>query len=228
MDSASQKKSYLYDKLVNEMNHLDREDHLSLGLRNELEKCPRDARKEIVNIVKQGCSPLFDACKKGQLEIAEYLIRTCGADIEQKRTCPYAVLIDGPNHVVTPLSCAAIEGNLSIVKLLIQSGADINAASNRGFTPIMLACSVNNVQVVKDLVCYGADINIQAYKGETCLMRSIHNEELCHFLLKNGADVYAKDIRNETVLHYAIKRSNSLKIVKLLLEYDADYTIKCR
>lgn len=233
MDSASQKKSDLFDELVNEVNHLTTGDHLSLGLRNELEKFPLDARKEIVNRVKQGCSPLFCACREGLLEIAEYLIRTCGADIEQKGT--YNITNNSTN-VGTPLWCAAFREKLPIVKLLIHSGADINAVSDSGSTPILSACSViesiSNFQVVKYLACYGADINKQDYDGRTCLMRSVYHPNLCKFLLKRGADVNAKDIKNRTALHFAIEwyfsSYYSLKVVKLLLKYGADYTIKSR
>lgn len=50
--------------------------------RNKLEKLPLEVRRDIVNRVKLGCSPLFIACKKGRAEIVEYLITVCSADIE--------------------------------------------------------------------------------------------------------------------------------------------------
>lgn len=45
---------------------------------------PKDARKEIVSRLREGCAPLFVACKRGNLEIVEFLIHVCGADIEQR------------------------------------------------------------------------------------------------------------------------------------------------
>lgn len=45
---------------------------------------PKDARKEIVSRLREGCAPLFVVCKRGNLEIVEFLISVCGADIEQR------------------------------------------------------------------------------------------------------------------------------------------------
>lgn len=45
---------------------------------------PKDARKEIVSKLREGCAPLFVVCKRGNLEIVEFLINVCGADIEQR------------------------------------------------------------------------------------------------------------------------------------------------
>lgn len=98
----------LFADLVDEVNHSDPGARLSPALRNRLEKHPFEIRKDIVNHVKQGCSPLFHACKKGQLEIVEYLIVMCGANIEQKGC--YEVVEDHSTHIVTPLWCAAVSG----------------------------------------------------------------------------------------------------------------------
>ncbi|XP_066156518.1 protein fem-1 homolog C [Euwallacea fornicatus] len=224
LDSVSEKDTLFHD-LVHEVNNSDPGARLSFALRNKLEKYSLKGRKEIVNRVKQGCSPLFKACKKGQQEIAEYLINTCGADVEQRGS--YEVVEDRSNHVVTPLWCAAVSGKLSIVKLLIRSGADINAVSDSGSTPIRSACFMTHFEVVKYLVLHGADINKSNHNGGTCLINSVQSPNLCHFLLKHGADVNAKDIQNKTALHYAIQE-HRLETTKLLLKYGADYNAKSR
>lgn len=50
--------------------------------------------------MKEGCAPLFIACKKGNVEIVEYLITVCNADVEQRGK--YEVPEDRSVHNVTP------------------------------------------------------------------------------------------------------------------------------
>lgn len=57
---------------------------LSHSLLGRLEKYPPNIRREIVNRVKVGCTPLFLACKRGLTKIVEDLITVCQADIEQR------------------------------------------------------------------------------------------------------------------------------------------------
>ena len=83
MDPVNDKNNIFHD-LLEACKYSVPGSRLSNSLRNRLEKYPLNIRREIVNRVKVGCSPLFLACKKGQTEIVEYLISVCGADIEQR------------------------------------------------------------------------------------------------------------------------------------------------
>lgn len=76
---------------------------LTYGLRIKLEKTLQSERKEIACRMKEGCAPLFIACKKGNVEIVEYLITHCDADVEQRGK--YEVPDDRSVHNVTPLWC---------------------------------------------------------------------------------------------------------------------------
>lgn len=83
VDIVNQKEQCFND-LIEECKHAAPGARLSYNIRNRLEKFPLEVRKEIVNKVKVGCAPLFIACKRGHVEIAEYLITVCNADIEQR------------------------------------------------------------------------------------------------------------------------------------------------
>lgn len=160
-------------------------------------------RKDIVKISRDGCAPLFVACKRGNVDITEFLITNCDADTEQRG------MFENPEdqsvHCVTPLWCAAVSGKLSVVKCLIRLGADINAVSDTGSTPVRSACFMTNMEIVQYLVEHGADIKKSNYNGGTCLINSVQSVELCSYLISKGADVNAKDIQNKTALHYAIQ-----------------------
>lgn len=146
---------------------------------------------------------MFVACKRGNLEIAEFLINVCAADIEQRG------LFENPEdssvHHVTPLWCAAVLSKLPIVRYLVGAGANINAVSDSGSTSVRSSCFMTNIPIVEYLVENGADIKKPNYNGGTCLINSVQSDQLCAYLISKGADVNATDIQNKTALHYAIQ-----------------------
>ncbi|XP_055376509.1 protein fem-1 homolog C [Condylostylus longicornis] len=198
---------------------------LTKGLRDELESLPREIRREIVKKVRNGCAPLFLVCKRGCVEIAEYLVTVCDADIEQRGL--YEVPEDRSFHFGTPLWCAAVSGKLAIVKYLVSIGCDINAPSDSGSTPVRSACFMTHIDIVEYLVENGADISKPNINGGTCLINSVQSVSLCQFLISKGADVNAKDIQDKTALHYSIQE-HRLETTKLLLEKGADPFAKSR
>lgn len=156
-----------------------------------------------MKITRDGCAPLFISCKRGNVEISEYLITICDADVEQKGM--FEVPVDRSVHCVTPLWCAAVSGKLPVVKCLIRLGSCINSLSDTGSTPVRSACYMTNMDIVHYLVEHGADIKKPNYNGGTCLINSVQSVQLCMYLISKGADVNAKDIQDKTALHYAIQ-----------------------
>ena len=57
---------------------------LSYSLRSRIERVDKPDRRAIVSRIREGCSPLFIACKKGNVEIVEYLVSVCSANLEQR------------------------------------------------------------------------------------------------------------------------------------------------
>ncbi|CAG2172454.1 unnamed protein product, partial [Oppiella nova] len=198
---------------------------LSYSIRNKLERLSKEERKVIVSRVKEGCTPLFVSCKKGNVEIVDYLIDECHSDVEQKGV--YEVPDDRSIHYVTPLWCAAVAGKLAVVKCLVKHGANVNSVSDTGSTPVRSACFMTHLDIVTYLVDNGADILKPNYNGGTCLINSVQSVPLCEFLLKHGADVNAQDIQFKTALHYAIQE-HRFETTKLLLDNGADPMITSR
>lgn len=228
----------------------DRDSSLSIGTKSKLEKYSADTKKNVVNKTKDGCSPLFMACKSGLVNKAKYLLQSCGADIEQKGH--YEAPENNHIHLVPPIWVAAVSGHLDVVKLLVANGADLNSLSDTGSTtlrsvcfmcidddglqveqfegPIFMddednECTHNSedtyFEIVKYLVEKGADISRPNFNGGTCLINSIHNLKLTRYLLDSGADINACDNQSKTALHYAIQQ-NRLEVTKLLLARGAN------
>lgn len=188
---------FIRNRFFKKMNH-----HLFASL-------TKDARKDIVSRTREGCAPLFIVCKRGNLEIAEFLINICDADIEQRG------LFENPEdstvHLVTPLWCASVSSKLPIVMHLVRVGANINAVSDSGSTSVRSSCFMTNMEIVEFLVENGANIKKPNFNGGTCLINSVQSVQLCSYLISKGADINAKDIQNKTALHYAIQEHRYFK-----------------
>jgi hypothetical protein len=78
---GSNSKQSVSEDLHNEVRSAAPGARLTYVLRSSLERLDKKERKEVVTVMgkQDDCAPLFIACKKGNLEIVEYLIETCGA-----------------------------------------------------------------------------------------------------------------------------------------------------
>src|SRR5690606_38176768 len=105
----------------------------------------------------------------------------------------------------TALTISVINGNLDIMKYLIEKGANINHKTHDGSTVLLnsisnLHHSIDNLSMIKYLVENGADINHKNNKGETILNIAIKEKkiDIIKCLIENGADIleYIGDIDN--------------------------------
>jgi ankyrin repeat protein len=67
----------------------------------------------------------------------------------------------------TALHLAALDGDVSLVRELIEHGADINAQTGAGQTALWYACYSGNVDAIKELLANGADHTITNHDGYT-------------------------------------------------------------
>ena len=133
-------KQHLFTALLQECQLANPGSRLSPNLCKKIEEFDKHDRKDVVTKMIDGCAPLFLACKNGSAEVAEYLLGKCNAPIEQKGL--FEVLEEGVSHSVTPLWCAAVSGRLTVVRVLLKYGADVNAVSDSGSTPVRSACYI--------------------------------------------------------------------------------------
>jgi len=47
-----------------------------------LEQCRKEKRVHLLSSKIAGATPLIAACRHGHYDVAEYLIKNCGADVE--------------------------------------------------------------------------------------------------------------------------------------------------
>lgn len=105
----------------------------------------------------------------------------------------------------TPLHVAAINGNVSLVKRLIEQGHRVDVKDYSGWTPLHEACNHGHIEVVKVLLDNKAPINDRGgahCDGVTPLLDAASNGSLdvIELLLSYGASPLMRTNRGETVL----------------------------
>lgn len=111
-------------------------------------------KTDVNKLNSQGESVLMLVALKGQLELANNLIKK-GADVNKTGW--------------TPLHYAASGGHVSLISLLLENSAYIDAESPNGSTPLMLAAMYGTEASVKLLLQEGADPKIKNQQGLTAL-----------------------------------------------------------
>ena len=96
---------------------------------------------------------------------SEYEIRQLlakGADVNSRAT-----FSAGNTYKITPLMNAVVGGNIKIVKLLAEHGADLDLQDSNGITALIHAVLHENIAIVKYLVDSGANVNVRDDRGNT-------------------------------------------------------------
>ncbi|KAK3794183.1 hypothetical protein RRG08_049583 [Elysia crispata] len=128
---------------------------------------------------------------------------------------------------ITPAMSAALRGNLTCLRFLVESGADLDIVSEDGDTTLTIAVKEAHVDCVRFLAQYlpPSVLNERDDYGMTALMwaASSHGEHhiLCmQHLIAAGAKVGVEADDGDTALMIAV-RSGNAPAVKLLLEKGA-------
>jgi ankyrin repeat protein len=73
--------------------------------------------------------------------------------------------VNAPGYCCAPLFLAAGQGKATVVRYLLDEGADVNARAKLGGTPLMEAAYWGYLKVIKELLFRGAEINAIGNEG---------------------------------------------------------------
>lgn len=131
---------------------------------------------------------LLSAAARGNFEECVRLIDEDDADVNAANT-----------NGSTPLHFVAAKGDMAMVQMLVDFGADVNARDKEdvgGYTPLHYAVQMNNYEVVELLLVNGANPNLADVKhGWACLHCAVRlkNNAIAKLLIAKGADVHQRD-----------------------------------
>lgn len=162
----------------------------------------------------EGRSPVYQASLLGNGYAVLRLLLENGGD-------PNVATLNG----LTPLSGAALRGDVDAMRLLIEKGATVDAKNGAGATALMAAATNGSPAAVQLLLEKGADPNVRSKLGETPLGNAAGagNAETVKMLLDRGVDVNTRNSRGYSPLMLAAgSDAMNADIVKLLIAKGAD------
>ena len=116
---------------------------------------------------------------------------------------------------------AARQGDTEAVSRILEQGADVHFADERGVTALIAAAYANEVEVAQLLIEAGADVNVQDETQQSAYLIPTADGylEFLQLTLANGADVHSLDSFNGTGLIRAADRGH-VEIIEELLKTD--------
>ena len=162
---------------------------------------------------------LFDAIRDDDFDKVKTLITDSNIDINTKTD-------KGKNALM--YACDIGNGNLELVKYLVEKGIDINAKDNDGETALFK--SYENFDISKYLIEKGLDINAKNDEGNNPLLISCMCPYIAtvEFLIKEcKADIDVRDNDGNTPLHLVFEcEYPEIEIIEFLLDNGANINAK--
>ena len=155
-----------------------------------------------------GAPPLLEAGIRGSLQIMRLLV--------PYRADPNVTTDYGQRY--TALMHAAEGGDVDLVRMLVERGADIEATDVHGKRALMQAAVYSHLHVVAFLLDCGGEVNATDQAGHTALWwANKENPELIRFLLERGARVDGQGYNDRSVIATAVLRGQ-LDVIRSLLK----------
>ena len=150
------------------------------------------------------------AAKGGNLEVLQWT---------RANGCPWK-----PPRNEKAMIIAAQEGQETVVRALLEAGADVNKTLDKGATPLYIAAQNSHEAVVRALIELGADVNKAKDNGVTPLFIAAQNghEAVVRALIELGADVNKAMDNGGTPLNVAAQNGHAA-IVRALIDLGADF-----
>ena len=131
------------------------------------------------------------------------------------------ITAEGDNGQTLLHWAAAYTEKSSVIELLLDRGADINARDINSFTPLHRAARDNKGPAVIELLLdRGADISARGGGGTPLHVAAAFNEEpaVIKLLIDRGADINARGVDGVTPLHLATGNNKEAAVIELLLD----------
>ncbi|HEX6384321.1 MAG TPA: sigma-70 family RNA polymerase sigma factor [Anaerolineae bacterium] len=103
---------------------------------------------------------------------------------------------------------AASTGNIPLLALLVEHGADVNSQDQGGATPLKRAAHMGQTEAVRWLLDNGANPDVAAANGQTALHTAVirNRPPIVDLLLAHGAETTLQDSQGRTPLDWAIAK----------------------
>ena len=165
-------------------------------------------------------TPLHQSISLNLFDLSKEIIEAAKKNLSQK---DFITFINWKtNKGQTPIHYASFSGNIKIIKLLIQNGADILIKTNNGFNVLHLATMGNKItSFFYFLEKYKININSKDVKDNTSLHLAafFNSKKIFNYLLTNNKiDINAKNKEGFTPLHFAVISQNKSMVKKLLIK----------
>ena len=128
---------------------------------------------------------------------------------------------DSSRWECAPLHRAAEHGQVAAVKVLLVSGADVNALDGRQWVPLHLAAMAGHVEAARELIEGGARLNVaddHDYARTPLLLAAEEGHvDVVKLLMRPRTNLFAADKGGDNALLLAAQRGH-LEVVELLIK----------
>ncbi|KIH55832.1 ankyrin repeat protein [Ancylostoma duodenale] len=206
--------------------HISAKNSQSFALKLLLSAIPAEQKEGVVNTRNvRGQTALHNAVRAGDPDSVHYLLSHGAATniLDNHKNTVVHYLADAYNEAIfkeileapassesdfnalneegfAPLHLAVRRLKLSLIEMLLEGGAAVNAADHASRTALLHAVNMNDVEIVQFLLSKGADPNVEDESGETPLLLCVKtaNYAIMGLLIDAGADPQKKI---KTILH---------------------------